>query len=316
MYDKPNEKILYRELSKVEAKEAIEIASPKLQELVNYSTYAFLRCAEFAKNKENEDLAVLVLYLHIIEMTDGIEALISESCINPAIPLVRSSFEALLSIEYIIEDNYEYRALSWLAEIARNRMDYLEDFDSETQKGKEFLKMKKNDKNLFNITLPEKEIIKKMKIDPQKLLDSQKYKQIVAEFKRCKKEDKRKPQWYRLFNEGGKLKNLKDLAYHLQKPVQYEKLYREWSKITHPLDLNRFFSRNKSGDIFIQRLRNPFLISDIANFTAIIILDATEKLLEKFRPGENIDNLILNMKKSFEAIKNYLPVEYSPDKKM
>ena len=38
-----------------------------------------------------------------MEMTDGIEVLISQACVVPAIPLLRSSFEALISMEYILE---------------------------------------------------------------------------------------------------------------------------------------------------------------------------------------------------------------------
>ena len=100
MTTEPLKTLLDRELSKADAKEVISIASPLLQELVNYSTNAFARCATSTTGKENEDLATLLLYLHIIEMIDGVEVLLSQSCAIPAIPLVRSSFEAL------IRDNY------------------------------------------------------------------------------------------------------------------------------------------------------------------------------------------------------------------
>jgi len=124
MPTKPLEKLLYRELSKVSAKELIDIASPLLQELVNFSTNAFARCASSSKGKVDEDLAVLILYLHIIEMTDAIEVLVSQSCPAPAQTLLRSSFEATIYIEYILETETEYiaRSLAWLVGYVHSRL--------------------------------------------------------------------------------------------------------------------------------------------------------------------------------------------------
>jgi len=129
--------ILYRELSKVSAREIISIASPLLQELVNYATNALARCANAKNRKVDEDLAILVLYRHIIELTDGIEVLVSESSPVPAIPLVRSSFEALLAMEYILENGQEYerRSLSWLVGYVHKRLDLYDRLDPSTQKG-------------------------------------------------------------------------------------------------------------------------------------------------------------------------------------
>ena len=79
---KPLESILYRELSMAEAKEIIELASPLMQELVNYATNVLARCAtsRTLSGREDEDVAALALYRHVIELTDGIEVLLSRSC--------------------------------------------------------------------------------------------------------------------------------------------------------------------------------------------------------------------------------------------
>ena len=140
MPTEPLEALLYRDLSKVAAKEIIGIASPLLQELVNYSTNVFRRCETSTTGNENEDVAVLMLYLHIIEIVDGIEVLISQSCPAPAEPLVRSAFEALLSIEYILEADYVQRSLSWLSIYAHNRLKFYESLDPANPKGQDFQK--------------------------------------------------------------------------------------------------------------------------------------------------------------------------------
>jgi hypothetical protein len=147
---KPLEPILYRELSEVEAKEFIDIASSLLQELVNYGTNALVRCATSVSGKVDEDIAILALYRHIIEMTDGIEVLVSQSCAIPAIPLSRSSFEASLSMEYILEKDAEYirRSLAWLVGYVHKRLDMYERFDPSTSKGQEFKRLFDQDKTV------------------------------------------------------------------------------------------------------------------------------------------------------------------------
>lgn len=76
MPTKPLETVLYRELSQVAVNDIIEIASPLLQEVVNYSTNAFARCLDASVDEGHEDTSILTLYRHTIEMTDSIEILV------------------------------------------------------------------------------------------------------------------------------------------------------------------------------------------------------------------------------------------------
>ncbi len=147
------ETILYRDLSKVASKDLIEVCSGLLRELVNHATNAYQRCADSSKEEENVDLAVLTLYLHIIEVIDGVEVLISQACATPAIPLVRSAFEALLALEYILERNYVKRSLSWLAIYAHNRIRSYELLEPATERGKQFQRMKLADNLAKDIVL-------------------------------------------------------------------------------------------------------------------------------------------------------------------
>jgi hypothetical protein len=110
---KPTEpafKLLNRSQSIADAKPLIERASPLLREIVNYSTNVFMRCMH-AGNSGSKDLPAFTLYLHMIEMTDGIEVLMSQACCEPAVPLLRSSFEASMSLRYMLQEDYENRSL-------------------------------------------------------------------------------------------------------------------------------------------------------------------------------------------------------------
>jgi hypothetical protein len=132
---------LDRDIAKVEMSDQIKLACPLLQELVNYATNALQRCnLEVADGNEDENVAPLILYRHIIEMTDGIEVLLSQASVTPGIPVLRSSFEAVLQLEYILKDPSEYvrRSLMWMLGFIHDRIAFYERLDPATNRGQQF----------------------------------------------------------------------------------------------------------------------------------------------------------------------------------
>lgn len=121
-------KILDRDLAKVSISDLVkEIVSPLLQEVVNHATHAFVRCQSDATGEVGVDFAAFILYRHIIELTDGVEVLLASSCVPPAIPLLRSSLESGLGLEYILAapspEEFNRRARSWLCVYIHKRLD-------------------------------------------------------------------------------------------------------------------------------------------------------------------------------------------------
>jgi hypothetical protein len=279
---KPLESILYRELSKVEAKELIEVASPLLQELVNYATNALVRCSTSVSGKVDEDVAIFALYRHIIEMTDGIEVLISQSCVIPAIPLLRSSFEAFLSIEYILEKDKEYprRSLAWLIGYVHERLDMYERFDPSTLKGQEFKKFLDQDKTMSIVKMPPSSEAQKAIADLKPILSKPHFKDVEKEYSSYKKARR----WYSLF---GGPSNLRALAEYLKRGAQHAFLYRQWSTASHAQDLLPFLARTEKGESGIGSIRNPKEMKTVTSFASTFILGATRLIIEKLRPGEN-----------------------------
>ncbi|MBQ10715.1 MAG: hypothetical protein CMJ45_04105 [Planctomyces sp.] len=280
MPTKPLESVLYRELSKAEAKSVIEVASPLLREIVNYGTNAFMRCATSTPGEVNEDVALLTLYLHIIEMTDGIEILVSESCPAPAIPLVRSSWEALISMEYILEADYLRRSLAWLANYARTRLDGYRSLDSSTIQGKEFLEALAADRWVrVDVLAPSntdmEELLKGI-ANLEKFLARPQFQTVEEEYVRTKKKRKSRPQWFQLFDGPT---SIRGLARHLNRHAQYDFLYRSWSSVVHAQDASRLINR---------RLRDANSNKQITSFATSLFLSATQMLLKKFRPGEDL----------------------------
>lgn len=287
MPTKPLQTILWREMSRVGAKDIIEIASPLLQELVNYSTNAFARCLDTA-GAQLEHLAVLALYLHIIEMTDGVEALISQSCAVPAIPLVRSSFEALLSIEYIFENDYDRRSLSWLAHHARSRLEMYEMLDPTSQRGRDFqnrLKIEGHE-DIGRRLLPMEGEAQKGIANMKTLLAREQFKPIQEEHDRFRRTHRsRRPYWFELW-EGPS--NLRELARHLGERSYYDIMYRYWSRVSHAQDFSRFLTKMPDGRSGIRGLRDPNAIREVVTFAPSLILSATRQIMARFRPGEDI----------------------------
>jgi len=95
MPTKPLETVIYRDLQIARAKKFLASATPLFQELVNYGSNALIRCVSSTSRGENEDLAAMNLYRHILETTDAFEVLIAACCASPTVPIVRSSFEAV-----------------------------------------------------------------------------------------------------------------------------------------------------------------------------------------------------------------------------
>ena len=287
MSTEPLESILNRELSIAHSKEVVNVAIPALHEVVNYGTNALMRCATSVQKPVNEEMAVLALYRHILEMTDGVEVLLANACAIPSIPLLRSSFEALLSLEYILENDAEYsrRSLSWGVNYFRRRLKSHEALNPSTEEGKRFAESLRNDQIGAYLALPPEDQVQKGIESIRSLLKDPKLEAIESEFRSEKRKRNRHVEWYSLFNGP---ENLRKLAQHLRRPAQYDWLYRHWSSTSHALDLGAFMVPSSHGEFFIGRLRDPEPIPRLAIFAVRFAGDATRITLGKFRHSEDI----------------------------
>lgn len=281
MKSEPLKSILYRELSKAKNKELIEIASPLLIEIVNFSTNALMRCTTSSINSIDVDVAPMALYRHIIELTDAIQVLIIESCPNPSVLLLRSSFEALLSLEYIFENDsdYEDRSLSWTVNYVKQRLEMYERFDKTTERGKKYCELLKNDMHGFEISDQKSLEAKKEHEKLSAMLSKPHLEKIVSEYSKIRG----KPKWYQLFSGPN---HFRELAIHLKRGGQYDMLYKQWSRKTHAEDLLPFLASDLEGNPMIGKIRESKQFKIYCNLSASFILNATRIMLNKFRLGE------------------------------
>lgn len=283
MPTKPLNLLLDREVDKEQSKPIIDIASPVLQEVVNYATTVYERCRTSKKGGKGEAFPVLASYLHMIQMTDSIEVLISNSCGPPAFLLLRSSFEAKLGIEYIIEKKSEKRALAWMVKNIVEQIEEFQKYDPSQQKGKEFRKL--YDEDRLNYT-DEQQFLSETRATlglMQNLLKQPVYSDVYSEYKRLLKKRGRPPEWYAFFDGPS---SIRGLALYLKQPIAYETLYRSWSRITHAGDFSHLSLPLKDGTNILGPIRNPLVVVHTAATAISFLLEATELLLKEYRTGE------------------------------
>jgi len=281
MPTKPLETVIYRELQIARAGKFLAVASPLFQELVNYGSNVFIRCATSSTRGENEDLAPLNLYRHILEMTDAFEVLIVQCCAAPTVPLVRSSFEALMALEYILEtkSTYVQRSLSWLAVYARRRLAMYDSMLVDSPRGKEFQLSVAKDKWVHDLPALPQDKVRAAIENLRQLLAKPQFSAIEREYAQFK----RPPYWYQLF---GGPSTLQQLAYALNHHVQYDFIYRRWSTVAHAHDFSSFLAVSSTGEGGIRGIRDAGPLQELSRFAATFMVEATRRMLIEFRPGE------------------------------
>ncbi len=283
MATSPFEELLSRDMAKESARPIIEKASPLLQEVVNHATMVFQRCQVSIGRSDDSDekdvgqnLAPILLYQHIIEMTDGIEVLIANGCSGPAVPLLRSNLEALLFLEFMLKEDYKRRSLSWLCSYVHKRIETYELRDPSTQRRKG-----------LKTTLEREGGIEAPDFDPSqkaanlKAILNKELPTIEAEYQRQKHKS---PNWYSLFNGPH---DLCELAIHLDRAELYNLLYRKWSSTMHATDATRYLATIKGNPFFCQ-LRHPGPLTNYAWYAATFMVEATRLMIRAFSPGEDL----------------------------
>jgi hypothetical protein len=277
MPTKPLKRLLDRDLQKVRAEPVIQLACPLLREIINYGTNLFARCEASTSHARVEGipgeghLVILLLYRHIIEMIDAVEALLAQSITTPSLTLLRSAFEAYLQLEWILKEDTLRRVYAYLVYDINNRLKTYRTFDLSSEQGKQLQAKINNDKWASSMSFPKVENLDAKIDNLEKLLMQEHFTDVNAAYNP-------KAPWYRIF--GGPL-NLEQLAEKLELPYWYEVLYRESSYVTHAA----YLARNLRGRA-IQVLRDSADLSTIAEMVINIGIYATEGMINFYRSGE------------------------------
>ncbi len=189
------------------------------------------------------DLASLLLFRQVLEMSDAISVLIRNGCINASKPLVRSLLEYYFQLAYLLKDNEERKSLQFLYHYEMRLRDYYENLAFPKKGGSYFEKLK-NDKHLKGDDISDeqkkiyRENIKKIEL----VLNGDDNREIAKEYilTETKKKNLRTGKkgkvsyWYELFNGPT---SIEGISVELKEAALYQFIYRSCSSYAHGEDI-------------------------------------------------------------------------------
>jgi len=274
--------LLDRDLSKAEARQAIDLAVPLLTEIVNQGLAVLARC--FAPPIQGDvHMAVLLPFHHLLEMLDGVQLLVGEAAPSAARPQLRSMLEALLYIEHITEtgpDTLQYAIRGYAYLVARTRdalkaLRALRRYDAATPEGQDLIarSVVKVDRSIEDIDRNIAHLEARLVKTPWSDVDSSR--QALH---------RSKGPWYCLGT--GTPSNLGNLADRLGRSVYYDVLYRDYSGAVHAADTSRQVIAHAPGRVEIRQLRDPDELHNVVCIAVDLALGAIERVLLTYRPQE------------------------------
>ncbi|GAJ14057.1 unnamed protein product, partial [marine sediment metagenome] len=255
-------------------KNPLDEATATLREAINYATNAFNRCEQSRRGQKKESLPVLVSFLHMIQMTDAIEVLLSSGCGPPASVLLRSSFESKLAVQYILEGDSKRRGYAWLVCHVLQEIEALERFGS--AKFSETL----STEGLGGMPAEElaelPSVIKQLKSK----LELPGFVEAHSEYQRLRMERRvGRLEWYAL--HGGP-STVRGLARHLHQETLYQTLYHSTSRVVHGQDINHLLFPMKDGPSVFAHLRDPLKILPVIGDALTFLLEVTFLVLREY----------------------------------
>lgn len=284
MPTEPSKNILDPESYIELAKPAINLASQTLREAVNYGTNLYERCRVTSKADDDEAFPVLAQFLHILQMTDSIEVLISNSCVEPAKLLIRSAFEAKLGLEFMNEKMTRTRGIAWIIRNILDRIEFGERYSKANDKGKDFFDtLEREGFEGFGEIIPSTPEIPDDYIPKLKeSLEKPEYKDVYKEYQRLGKK-RHRVEWYSLFGGPNKIR---ELAEYLGQRTVYDSLYRSWSKQVHAASSDHLTLILEDGKNVLGPVRYPINIAHISGFSLGLLLQSEIIMINRFLSGD------------------------------
>ena len=276
---------------KKQAEPLIKIIDPLLEEEINRATQLLQQCleaiAETGTKERDKTIPAISLFLHIIEISDGIHELLRQVCTDAAAPLLRALFESMLSLRFIVDkiDNPDV-AMAWYVNSLKQRRTALEKADPVTKSRK-----KKARKGVAPTpTLDEKKRSKAFNAELKRL-----NRRIDVDYKALAQKIKNK-KWYAPFGGGA---SLEQLAANLQFRKGYT-LYRMWSTRIHSTDTDFLLGSSEKGHPIFRGIRDPSKLKDYGSLTSTMLLNSIRTMAEGYCPKVDIGSWYVNRVRSLQ----------------
>jgi len=225
------------------------------------------------------DLAVVMLFRHVVEMMDGIAVLVRAGCAEPTKLLLRSMLESGLGLKYICETkvSWEERTIAYQVCYAHERIRSYRRMDPSHQEGKHLKSVLEKDGLGQSIVAAQQDMSSQIE-NLERMLAKPEFAPVEAQYQSHRSKH---PKWYSL-NSGPN--SVQELANHLGYQVWYEILYRYWSEETHAADAIGHITRGSDGNACIEGLRHPRNLQQSASLAMGLFLDIGQTVIDSFVP--------------------------------
>jgi hypothetical protein len=233
----------------------LTLYSDFLEEIVNFGSHVMTwEPIDYEKGKQG--LPVTLFLRNYLSYIDACSLLVKFSSIEPCYGLLRTSFENLLYILYLLDDETGNKGMGYIIWNAFEKSKLLTKHDGNS---KEYLKLVdcyKNTDLLNNILPPIVKNIDERKEKNKRHIDSSEYSEIVNEYHRTSTKFKKQFPWYSLFDGPS---TIRDLSKNLHLEGLYEILYKNWSVSTHGTSvIDGIVTGDENNIAQISQIRLPF----------------------------------------------------------
>ena len=283
MATKPPPDLLDRDLAKARVREASDVAVPMLKEVVNQGAAVLARSIGAAKGGD-EHVPIVHGFRQLLELIDGIAELVAEAAFFAARPLLRAAFEALLQVEYLLQEDTVRRAHNYLVADIRNRLKVYRSLDPATPSGEDLRRHVEQDERTSGVDFsPPDDLAERIDRFKRLLQKPGRWEEANQRFADAERQMNRVPPWFALDNGPRRINNL---AVALGRGGQYRILYPDWSGTVHARDFLRTLTKSDKGGPAILGLRDPSHMPTTVSFAAQFATDAMQAMLRFYRPGE------------------------------
>jgi len=254
--------------------------SEVLEEAVNFGSQVFKWCNESLEGNADKEVPLILLFRHVLELLDAVSILIKESSAEPCKLQLRSLFEALLSINYLLEEDRKERAYAFLVCHAFREIKTYKKFDPNTQQGKQFRGVLKGS-ILDDLDFGGRYDLEKMANRKKELFKKEGYKEAYKELDTLRENGRKNPNWYEFYDGP---RDLEQLAIHLNKREYYEIFYRYWSNYVHATDIISGNLGKSDEGTYLMSIRQPFEAQSIVSLSLTMVLEVYRIMINHYVP--------------------------------
>lgn len=264
-----------------EISEALNAAAECLDEAISFGTHVLAWCTEAAGSHSTEVAPLVLSFRHCLEMLDAVSVLVRKGIVAPSDTNLRSAFESVLGMKYIIRGNLERRGKAYIVCHLHQRIKFLSRMDPETQMGKQF-RAEIEGSPVKNVIGDKGNNLSQRRKKIESTLEDN-YSIVEEEYQKIKDERNGRFEWYEMYNGP---RSRKELADKVGMEGWYRILYNEWSRTSHARDVigRALFESNQES--YMESLRTPTRISPVAVSGITLCLIACRDMVEYLVPGK------------------------------